>query len=75
VRPSVARSVHFYDRDGDGPYAAIITGVSDKAGKEMLANLAIFDDFGKVRAMRLVPYSEADVPRKRDVWTWPPRVE
>lgn len=68
VCPTVGRVVHFYDNMADGPYAAMVTGVSDD-----FVDLMIFR-----RAFTMprldIPHltgleSSADGPH----WVWPPR--
>ena len=41
IEPSVGRIVHYYDEQGDGPYAALVTAVNGRS-----CDLAVFSPTG-----------------------------
>jgi hypothetical protein len=67
-QPSVGRIVHYYDEDGAGPIAAIITKVTD--GDKV--SLTSFGTYGTG------PREHSAVPQRalpgKNCWDWPPRL-
>lgn len=66
--PSIGRVVHYYDRDGEGPYAATVVNV-----EESTVTLWVLPRHvgGETMAVGLVPEGGFGTPRS---WCWPPYV-
>jgi hypothetical protein len=74
MKPTVGRIVHFYNRNGEGPSAAIVTSIDPNTGAP---GLFVFPTAISAPSMELeVPFIEdAEVEaRAGRGWQWPPQV-
>ena len=71
MKPTVGRIVHYYphpaNEQGDGPLAAIITGLT---GSEHIVHLRVFSVAGDSFPAFAAPMAEEPTA---GCWTWPPR--
>ncbi len=76
MKPTIGRIVHFYNRNGEGPIAAIVTSVDPNTG---LPGLFVFPTAISAPSMEMeveeVATTEAGAsfPVGRG-WCWPPKV-
>lgn len=83
ARPSVGRTVHFYDVErpgefnniGKGPYAAIVVQVWKEEDKEvgLACGLYVLSDQGGQNYHKVVHASQREETRAKRYWEWPPR--